>query len=164
MNTMITRTLCFVLFGFITMAWAADSPAHSTVTRLGDVKWGPAPPVLAPGAQMAILSGDPASTGPVTLRLKLPAGYVIAPHWHPTDEHVTVLDGSLSLGMGDKADMSATTTLSTGGYAIAPANTHHFAISKRGAIVQVHLQGPFAITYVNPADDPQKNAGKRKAE
>jgi quercetin dioxygenase-like cupin family protein len=162
MMTMMTRTLCFALFGYISIVAPDSVPAQSTVARLADVKWGPAPPVLAPGAQMAVLAGDPASTGPVTLRLKVPAGYVIAPHWHPTDEHVTVLAGSLSLGMGDKADLSTTTTLSVGGYAVAPANMHHFAISKQGAIVQVHLQGPFAITYVNPADDPQKSAGKPK--
>ena len=90
----------------------------------------------------------------VTVRMKLPAGYVIPPHWHPTDEHVTVISGSLALGMGDKVDHKASKTLTAGGYGVAAANMHHFAWTKAGAVVQVNLMGPFAITYVNPADDP----------
>jgi quercetin dioxygenase-like cupin family protein len=90
----------------------------------------------------------------ITLRLKLPPNYVIPPHWHPTDEHVTVISGSLALGMGDKLDRPSSKLLKAGGYGVAPANMHHFAWTKAGAIVQVNLLGPFAITYVNAADDP----------
>ncbi len=121
-----------------------------------EIKWGPPPPVLAAGAQFAVLAGDPAASGPVTVRLKLPAGYVIAPHWHPTDERVTVISGQLGLGMGDTLDKKKSKVLKQGGYAVAPANMHHFAWTKSGAIVQVDLMGPFAITYVNAADDPSK--------
>jgi quercetin dioxygenase-like cupin family protein len=130
---------------------AADMPAP---LQGAEMKWGPAPPVLPAGAQFVVLSGDPAGKGLVTVRMKLPAGYVIPPHWHPTDEHVTVISGSLALGMGDKVDRKASKTLTAGGYGVAPANMHHFAWTKAGAIVQVNLMGPFAITYVNPADDP----------
>jgi quercetin dioxygenase-like cupin family protein len=118
------------------------------------MNWSPAPPVLPPGAEIVVLTGDPAGKGLVTLRLKLPAGYVIAPHSHPTDELVTVISGSLALGMGDKVDHKASKTLTAGGYGVAPANMHHFAWTKSGAVVQVNMMGPFAITYVNPADDP----------
>ena len=121
-----------------------------------EIKWGPTPPVLASGAEMAVLAGDPAKSGPVTLRLKMPAGYVIAPHWHPTDERVTVISGHVGLGMGDTLDKKKSKLLKPGGYAVAPANMHHYAWTKTGAIVQVDLMGPFAITYVNPADDPSK--------
>ena len=130
---------------------AADMPAP---LQAAEMKWGPAPPVLPAGAQITVLSGDPGGKGFVTIRLKLPAGYVIPPHWHPTDEHVTVISGSLGLGMGDKVDRKSSKMLTAGGYGVAPANMHHFAWTKNGAIVQVHLMGPFAITYVNPADDP----------
>jgi Uncharacterized conserved protein, contains double-stranded beta-helix domain len=102
------------------------------------------------------MAGNPAATGLVTLRIKMPAGYTIPPHWHPSDEHVTVLSGSLSLGMGDKVDVAAARMLSAGGYIVAPKNMHHFATSKNGAVVQISLLGPFGITYVNPADDPRK--------
>jgi quercetin dioxygenase-like cupin family protein len=133
---------------------AADMPAP---VQPDEIKWGPAPPVLAPGAQMAVLAGDPAGTGLITLRLKMPAGYRIAPHWHPTDEHVTVISGSFAIGMGDTLDTKKSKTLTAGGYGIAGANMHHFAWTKTGAVVQVNLMGPFQITYVNPADDPSKN-------
>ncbi len=103
-----------------------------------------------------MISGDPDATGLVTVRLEMPAGYTIAPHFHPTDEHVTVLKGTFSLGMGDVVDKAHAVTLSAGGYGVAMANMHHYAYTRTGATIQVHMQGPFAITYVNPADDPRK--------
>lgn len=135
------------------LLWAADPGGP---LQPEDIKWGPAPPVLAAGAQMVVLAGDPAKSGPVTLRLKMPPNYAIAPHWHPTDERVTVISGHMGLGMGDTLDKKKSTVLKPGGYAIAPEKMHHFAWTKTGAIVQVDLMGPFAITYVNPADDPSK--------
>jgi quercetin dioxygenase-like cupin family protein len=132
---------------------AADMPGP---VQANEIKWGPAPPVLPAGAKIAVLSGDPAGTGLVTIRLKMPAGYKIPPHWHPTDEHVTVISGSLALGMGDVIDATQSKTLKAGGYGVAPANMHHFAWTKTGAVIQVHMMGPFKITYVNPADDPSQ--------
>jgi len=125
-----------------------------TVMSSKDVKWAPAPPVLPKGAMMAVLAGDPAATGPVVLRLKLPAGYKIPAHWHPTDEYVTVLSGTFFIGMGDKLDPTKGHAFTAEGFAVAPAHMNHFAWTKTGATVQVNLMGPFAMTYVNPADDP----------
>ena len=132
---------------------AADPPGPM---QPEEIKWGPAPPALPTGAEIAVLAGDPGMPGPVTLRLKMPAGYQIPPHWHPTDERVTVISGHLGLGMGDTLEKKKSKVLKPGGYAIAPANMHHFAWTKSGAIVQVDLMGPFGITYVNAADDPSK--------
>ena len=134
-------------------AIAADAPL---VPSAKDVKWGAPPPVLPPGAKFAVMAGDPASATLVTVRLEMPAGYVIPPHFHPTDEHITVLKGTFSIGMGDVVDKAHAVVLSPGGYAVAIANMHHYAFTSTGATIQVHMQGPFAITYVNPADDPSK--------
>jgi quercetin dioxygenase-like cupin family protein len=134
-------------------AFAADTPP---VRSAKEVKWGAPPPVLPSGAKFAVIAGDPGATGLVTVRLEMPAGYAIAPHFHPTDEHVTVLKGTFSLGMGDVVNKAHAVTLSAGGYAVAMANMHHYAYTTTGATIQVHMQGPFAITYVNPADDPSK--------
>jgi len=134
-------------------AVAADTPL---VRSAKDVKWGAPPPVFPPGAKFAVIAGDPAATGLVTVRFEMPAGYMIPPHFHPTDEHITVLKGSFSVGMGDVLDKTHALTLSPGGYAVAMAGMHHYAYTTGGATIQVHLQGPFAITYVNPADDPSK--------
>lgn len=129
--------------------------AHAQVNG-PDLKWGPAPPVFAKGAQMAVLSGDPSKPGQFVIRLKFPAGYLIAAHHHPSDEYVTVISGEMALGMGDKLDEAKGATLTAGGFAMAPANMNHYAWSKAGGVVQVSAEGPFAMTYVNPADDPTK--------
>jgi quercetin dioxygenase-like cupin family protein len=113
---------------------------------------------LPKGGQAVVLSGDPSKPAEYTLRAKLPAGYKIAPHWHPTDEHVTVISGSVAFGMGDKAVVADMTTLPAGGYAVMPANMHHYFQAKTATVIQVHGTGPFAITYINPADDPRNAA------
>jgi quercetin dioxygenase-like cupin family protein len=121
-----------------------------------EMKWSAVPPVLPAGAKITVLAGDPSTQGFVSLRLKMPPGYRILPHSHPTDEHVTVISGTFAIGMGDRLDKAQSKTLKPGGYAVAPANMHHFAWTKTGAVVQVDMIGPFQITYVNPADDPSK--------
>jgi hypothetical protein len=135
----------------------ASSAANvQIVSSPSDVKWGPAPPVVAKGAQAAVLDGDPFKDGSsYTLRLKMPDGYRIAPHWHPTDENVTVISGTLGAGMGDKFDPAAGKFLKPGGFVCMPKGMHHYAWAKGPTIVQVHGIGPFAFTYVNPADDPR---------
>ena len=158
-----TVTFGLILLGVIAMASiAADAPTDHPMVASGDaVKWGPAPPALPSGAQMTVLAGDPAAAGMVVLRVKMPAGYAVPPHWHPSDEYVTVLSGSLTLGMGDKVDVDSAKTLTAGGFGVAPMQMHHFAMSKDGAIIQISLMGPFGITYVNPADDPRSKAAAK---
>jgi quercetin dioxygenase-like cupin family protein len=85
----------------------------------------------------------------------VPAGYTVPAHWHPTTENITVLSGTVALGMGDKTDPAAMTTLAAGGFAVLPAEMRHTFVAKTAATFQVHGMGPFAITYVNPADDPR---------
>jgi len=120
------------------------------------IKWGPAPPVLPKGAEMAVLSGDPSKDGLYVVRLKMPAGYKIAAHNHPTTEMLTVISGNFHIGMGDKLDDKKGVQLTAGGYGEAPAKMNHYAWASSPTVVQVHGQGPFSITYVNPADDPSK--------
>jgi quercetin dioxygenase-like cupin family protein len=151
-----------VLIPLLVDAEESKSTANASHIMLEakQTKWGDAPPVLRKGAQFAVLSGDPGKQGPFVIRLKMPAGYKVAPHWHPTDEQVTVIAGTFSLGMGDNFDAQATKTLTSGGYALLPAEMHHFAWSKTGATIQVHGMGPFALNYVNPTDDPRPVAAK----
>ncbi len=132
----------------------APAPDHVAFTPAA-LKWGPAPPALPPGAQVAVLEGDPTKDGPFVLRVKFPAGYKIPPHWHPTDEHVTVLQGALQFGMGEKFDAAALRTYPVGSYFVAAKEMRHFARAKGPTIIQIHTVGPFVLTYVNPADDPR---------
>jgi ketosteroid isomerase-like protein len=140
---------------FNTDAPTPISSAH-VMANASALTWGPAPPSLPPGAKMAVISGDPSKPEPFTVRAQLPAGYKIAPHWHPTDEHVTVLSGTIAMAMGDQFDQAALTDLPAGGYAALPATMHHYLLAKTPATIQVHGMGPLAVNYVNPADDPSK--------
>ena len=134
----------------------AALPIQLATAQNSMVKWGPAPAVFPTGAKMAVMQGDPSKTDLFTVRLDLPKGYRIPPHFHPTDEHITVISGTFLVGMGDTIDPKKTMALSAGGFATAPAQQHHYAIAKTHAVVQVHAIGPFQLTYVNPKDDPSR--------
>jgi len=137
---------------------AKAAPKHVIVTN-ADIKWGPAPEGLPAGAQVAVLDGDPGKAGvPFVIRAKMPDGYKVMPHWHPTDESITVLSGTFVAGMGDKWTDSALTSLKAGEFARMPKNMHHYAGAKGETIIQIHGTGPFGITYVNPKDDPRKKS------
>ena len=131
----------------------ATAPMHKMV-KPADIKWGDPPPVFEKGATFTVLSGNPAEAGLFVARLKMPAGYKINPHWHPTDEHVTVISGVFALGMGEKFDKTTMTFLPAGGYAFLPADMKHYAMAKVATVVQVTGMGPFKLTYVDPANDP----------
>jgi quercetin dioxygenase-like cupin family protein len=124
-----------------------------------ETKWGPAPPMLPKGAQIAVLAGDPTKAGAYTVRLKFPASYAIPAHSHPTDENVAVVSGALYMGMGDKLDKKAGHALGAGGFALMPANANHYAYTKGTTTILLYGQGPVEFKYVNPADDP-RNAKK----
>jgi ketosteroid isomerase-like protein len=126
------------------------------VTPASAIKWMDVPPSLPKGAKLAVLVGDPSKPEPFTLRLQMPDGYKIAPHTHPTDEHVTVLSGTFRAAMGTKWDDKALQDFAVGSYANMAATMAHYAQAKGTTIVQVHGVGPFVINYVNPADDPSK--------
>jgi Domain of unknown function (DUF4437) len=98
---------------------------------------------------------------PYTTLVKLRDGFKVPPHWHPTDENVTVLKGTLLVGKGEKCDAAATEALPAGGFLRMPRTMRHFTMDKGETVLQVHGIGPFEINYVNPADDPRKKeAGK----
>jgi hypothetical protein len=120
-----------------------------------DIKWLEAPPSLPKGAHMAVLEGDPSKDGPFVIRIKLPDGYRIMPHTHPKDERVTVITGTLYLGMGGTFDEKAGKAMPVGSYGRTDAGMKHFGFVKGETILQLHGTGPWAVNYVNPADDPR---------
>lgn len=132
------------------------SLASSQAMNEGALKWGAGPPFLPPGVELVVMDGDPSKAVPITLRLKMPAGYQIPAHWHPTQENVTVMSGSLNVGMGDVLSKTAGTPLKPGGFVALGARMNHYVWTDEATVVQVHLNGPFEITYVNPALDPRK--------
>jgi quercetin dioxygenase-like cupin family protein len=137
-------------------------PLPATAMHPGDnLQWGEPPPVLPKGAKLAVLMGDPGKTGPYVIRLSFPPGYKVAPHQHSAPENVTVISGTLMLGMGDKFDSKALKTHKTGVFVSIPAKSNHYAMAKTETVVQIHGDGPFDLTYVNPNDDPTKVAASK---
>jgi quercetin dioxygenase-like cupin family protein len=132
----------------------AQTSTHVMAT-FADTKWGPAPPMLPPGAQIAVLAGDPGKPAPYTVRLKFPAGYVVPAHSHPTDENVAVVSGDLFIGMGNKLNKTGAMALGRGGYALMPAHENHFAFTNAETTVLLYGIGPVEFKYVNSADDPR---------
>ena len=97
------------------------------------------------------VSGDPTKPGALyMLRIHSEAGYIIMPHTHPEDEHITVLKGTWALGMGDRFNPAALEPMEVGGYGLVGKKMSHFGFSKTDAIVQVHGIGPFTTTWVTP--------------
>lgn len=131
----------------------AQAPSTHVVLQAAELKWSDAPSAFERGAQAVVLSGDPGKPGPFVLRLKVPAGYKVANHWHPSAEHVTLMDGDVTIRMKDGAE---TRTLSRGAYVLLPAQMHHAVSTTTGATVQVSAMGPFELTYVDPKDDPRQ--------
>lgn len=121
------------------------------------IPWGPAPAFVPAGAQLAVLEGNPmGTTGDFTVRLKMPDGYRIAPHWHPNRENVTVISGSLKVGMGETFDEDKMGRFATGSFAYLDPNMHHYVMAVGETVVQVHGMAPLQFNYVNPSDDPSK--------
>jgi len=106
---------------------------------------------MAEAPQVSLLAGDPGQAGaPFTLRIKMAAGTRVPPHWHPTEENITVLQGRFGLAMGDRYDEAALQELATGSYAVMPKGMTHFARATGETVVQVHGIGPFKSVWVNP--------------
>ncbi len=138
----------------------AEGPGH-VIQELGEARWGPAPPFIPAGAQLAVLAGDPTKSGPYSVRLKFPANYAIPAHSHPTDENVVVVTGALTFGMGDKLSKSAAgnKTLPPGGFNQLTAGMNHFAFTTQETTIVLFGLGPVDFKYVNPSDDPR--SGKK---
>lgn len=128
---------------------------HVIVAVPDSITWGDAPSVLPAGAKAAVLEGNPTKPGPFTLRLSFPDGYTIPPHYHPTPEHVTVIKGTLMVGMGTELDPTKFNELPTGTFGVIPPRMRHFARAKGDVIIQLHGTGPWRMIYVNAADDPR---------
>jgi quercetin dioxygenase-like cupin family protein len=136
-----------------TSSSSTATAAHHTVFKADDLKWGDGPPALPRGAKLAVLAGDPGAAGHFTVRLKMPAGYKIPLHTHPTDELVTILSGSPEFKAGS-ADAKPE-KLTAGAFLVMPAGMQHGVTATTETIVQVSAEGPFVVNYVNPADDPR---------
>lgn len=126
------------------------------------IQWQDAPPTLPPGAKVAILEGDPSKAGFFTMRLKLPDGYRVPPHWHPNTERLTIIQGVVHLGTGNRFDPQGTRPLPAGTYSAMPPKMTHFAWMEGETILQLSSIGPWQVVYVDPSDDPRNSSTDRR--
>ncbi|MBL3558880.1 MULTISPECIES: cupin domain-containing protein [Marinobacter] len=138
---------------FTLAATPYNGEGHTMVTP-SDLEWGPVGS-MAPGAQITIIEGDLAEEEPFTMRLKLPADYVIAPHIHPAYERVTVLSGTFHFAQGKEVDLTKATALPEGSVAIMSPGDPMFGFTEEEVVIQLHGRGPWGIEYLNPEDDPR---------
>lgn len=136
---------------------AEGADSHHKVVPAEEITFEPGPGTLPPGVQFAVLVGSPAEEGPFVLRLKFPAGYVVPPHMHPEEEHVTVVSGEFRIGNGNVFEKSAVSILQPGSFVQIGTGMPHFAWVAEETVVQINAMGPFGITYVNEEDDPRIN-------
>jgi hypothetical protein len=152
--------ICLSQTGTQSKAGAAHTEMDHKLITPDKVIW-MHPPTLPAEFQMAVIDGDPGKEGsPFTIRIRGTDGRV-PPHWHPTDEHLTIIQGTFMLGTGEKFDKAALHALPAGSYAFMPKEMRHFGQLKGDTIVQVHGIGPFRVIYVNPADDPATKTSKK---
>jgi hypothetical protein len=150
-----------VVFGIV---FAIAIAAFAAAPKLADhglfppdkISWMNAPNALPAGAKLAVLEGDPFKKGLYTMRLSVPAGYKIPPHYHKRFEHVTVISGAFNLGMGDKFDASKGMAMPAGTFGFLAPGMRHFAFANEPTVIQLHGEGPWEIVYVKASDDPRK--------
>lgn len=132
----------FALAGAV--VFAAGGP---TVVAPSQVQWSAGTGPLK-GTQVANIFGNPAKPGAFVTRVRIPDGLTLAPHFHPVLENVTVLQGTLMIGVGDKVNKAKMISLPAGSFFSVPARVHHYAIAKGDTIIQINDVGPWAMTFV----------------
>jgi quercetin dioxygenase-like cupin family protein len=129
------------------MAAPASAQEYTAVMQR-DIKWQDAPSI-GPGAKVAVIQGDPKSSGPFVMRLKVPPKTTLGVHTHPAAENVTVLAGTLYFSAGDKLDRKAAKAFGPGSYFSIDQGKPMFAFTTdKAATLQLHGNGPWGITYL----------------
>lgn len=153
METLVASTLsvvtCCCAMLFVQPATSQSMGTNHQLVREAELNWQPS----FMGCEHANVSGDPTAEGkPFVLRIRCPDGAKVPPHWHPTDENMTVLKGNFMVGTGDVFDTSKLTPMETGNFIFMPKTMRHFALCKGDTVLQVHGIGPFKIVWLNPAE------------
>ena len=152
-STLVRRRL-WVLYAVSVWFLAAPAAMAQSSADPESLQW-TVPPVLPPGALIAVVSGDPTAPGEFTLLVSMPDGYRLPPHFHPSSERVEVREGALLVGTGDVLDVKQTRVLAAGDSATAPPGVHHFSIAQGRTVVSATFTGPYTITYLRAADAPR---------
>lgn len=129
-------------------AVAADAPAP-TILAPAQMQWKPGTGPLQ-GTMVAQLYGAPSQPGTFVTRIRFPDGHKVAPHYHAVMENVTVLQGTLMLGVGNKVEPAKMFALPAGSFFSLPPNTPHYAVAKGATVIQLNDVGPWSMKPVKP--------------
>jgi len=151
---LVATALALSLPPALSLPLALAQQAEHTMVNADEVQWKEAPHML-PGAQAAVLYGDPAKEGMFVMRLKFPANYRVPPHTHPVEEIVTVISGEFNIGVGGEFDEAQTKPFTAGGLAAMPPGMEHFVYTDQETVIQISTRGPWALNFVNPGDKAQ---------
>jgi quercetin dioxygenase-like cupin family protein len=95
------------------------------------------------GTYQAAVVGDAAKAGPYAIRVRIPAGTRILPHYHPEDRVIVVLGGTVYVGVGDTFDEQKMKAMPPGSVYTEPAKQPHYSWAKdAGAVLHVTGIGP----------------------
>ena len=136
-----TLLLCALALAAAPSAMAAEAIRFDE----NQIAWSPAPPTLPTGAEIAVLEGNPRAPGLFTMRVKLPPGARLLPHWHPKPERVTVLSGVIGIGFGEVFDGARLRSFGPGSYYVTPPETLHFGLCLEETVLQVTTDGPWEL-------------------
>jgi len=125
----------------------AQPPDNAIQAVAGSEKWLPGGPNLPAGVEMAVLEGDPKQEGLFTMRLRVPKGTKVPPHWHPRDERVTVIAGVVGVGFGDRHEETGT-LFGAGSFYVNPADSHHYLWFPETSVIQITGEGPWELHAV----------------
>ncbi|HEX7708289.1 MAG TPA: cupin domain-containing protein [Thermoanaerobaculia bacterium] len=155
---MLVRGILFLSFLLASPLLAQTVPParEGIAVTPATVVWRDAPASLPPGSQVAVLEGDPSAPGIFTMRVRVPAGAVLVPHWHPQHERVTILSGVVELGLGTVADRSKTVMYGPGSFYVNPPGAMHFLFFPENTEMQMTGIGPWEIR--TPDDAPSRSA------
>ncbi len=132
----------------------AAAEDHYDYALPDEIEWGEGPDFIEPGAELAVLAGNPAE-GAFTVRLRLPEGYDIHAHTHPDPKYLTVIEGAMHIGHGAELDKSDGIRIPAGGFVEVPAGHTHYEWFEEETVLQVHMGAPIVVDYVDPARDPR---------
>lgn len=129
----------------LSAAEIAAPPEGTIQVPAGAGTWMDGPPTLPAGTKIMILEGHPAKEGMFTIRLRVPAGTRLAPHWHPRDERVTILSGMAKVGFGDVFDEATMASFPAGSFYLNPPKSHHYVSVPEDTEMQLTGMGPWEL-------------------
>ncbi len=136
---------------FVVTPVSGQEPPLARTTKDSQLKWGPCPPFLPKGCEIAVLHGDPAKNN-ADIFFKLPANSVAPRHWHTSAERMVLVSGELHVTY----DGHKPVVLKPGTYAYGPAKLPHKAECKKAGACVLFIAFESPVDAVASEDIPKK--------